>query len=145
MSNKSEMAVEQFRKGFNCAQSVFSSFINELDISDDIAFRITSGFGGGMGKLQNTCGAVTGAFMVLSCKLGEVDAPDPELKATINHTIQDFAQKFEKKFGSLNCRQLIDIDLNDPEQTKKAKEERVFELKCEEFIRYSVKTLENYF
>ena len=69
---KAEKAVEFFNNGYNCAQSVFCTYCEELGISKESAAKIAGGFGGGMGRLQEVCGAVTGAFMVLSLKYGSI-------------------------------------------------------------------------
>ena len=66
MTTRTEKAAETFNTGCNCAQAVLSSFDDILNKEKDELLAVSSGFGGGMGKLQNTCGAVTGAFMVFS-------------------------------------------------------------------------------
>ena len=69
--NRSEIALDYFSKGFNCAQSVLISCADILKIEEEKALRIASGFGGGMGGMQETCGAVTGAFMVIGYLKGK--------------------------------------------------------------------------
>ena len=63
--NRIEKAVGKFKEGFNCAQSVLYSYADELGLPDDLAMKIATGFGGGMGRTQEVCGAVTGALMVI--------------------------------------------------------------------------------
>ena len=66
--DKVSHALSTFDSGFNCSQSVLTAFCNEFGLHDEPAFRIACGFGGGMGRMAKTCGAVTGAFMVIGLK-----------------------------------------------------------------------------
>ena len=74
MSAKSEQAVRKFGKGFNCSQAVLSVYAEEFGLCRETALKIACGFGGGMGRMALTCGVVTGAFMVIGLKYGNVDA-----------------------------------------------------------------------
>jgi C_GCAxxG_C_C family probable redox protein len=74
------MNSERFNKGFNCAQAVFSTYAPLLKIKEEDALRIATGFGARMGRLQEVCGAVTGAFMLISCKHGMIAATDTTSK-----------------------------------------------------------------
>ncbi len=69
MKSKEEIAVESFRSGLNCAQSVVAAYADEMSFDRNLALSISCGFGGGMGRLQETCGAATGAFMILGISL----------------------------------------------------------------------------
>ncbi|RLD53569.1 MAG: hypothetical protein DRI97_13205, partial [Bacteroidetes bacterium] len=81
MMNRSEEAKELFLSGYNCAQSILLSFADDLKFSKELAQKMAAGFGGGMGKRQETCGAVTGAIMVLGMMKGEEVNNNDELKA----------------------------------------------------------------
>ncbi len=78
--NKSECSEQCFLSGFNCAQAVFSTFSGQLGLEPELALRIAGSFGGGMGHIGETCGAVTGAFMLIGLKHGKVRADDNESK-----------------------------------------------------------------
>ena len=65
MVSKEDKAIQSFRSGFNCAQAVLTTYSDDLDLDNNLAMSISCGFGGGMGRLQETCGAVTGSFIVL--------------------------------------------------------------------------------
>ncbi|MDA3954597.1 MAG: C-GCAxxG-C-C family protein [Bacteroidales bacterium] len=139
---RTEKALEYFSNGFNCSQSVIVSFADILKIDEKTALRIASGFGGGMGGMQETCGAVTGAFMVIGYLKGKYKDGDDETKELTNKLIQEFTQKFVEKFGEINCKALINVDFNTEEGKKQAEELDVFNKKCTTFINHSVDLLE---
>ena len=139
---RSEEALEYYSKGFNCAQSVIVSFADILNIDEEIALRMASGFGGGMGRLQQTCGAVTGAFMVIGFLRGNYKDDDDEAKEITNHLIQEFSHKFIESHGSINCKTLIKFDINTQEGMEQANKADVFNKKCSNFIKLAVVLLE---
>jgi C_GCAxxG_C_C family probable redox protein len=142
-SERSNRAGELFRSGFNCAQSVFSSFARETGLTKDQALKITSGFGGGMGRMQYTCGAVVGAYLVISALNGSADASDLEARDKTYKLVRKFEALFTEKHGSTNCRELIKYDLNVEEQREEALEKGVFEVQCTGFVQDAVELLEN--
>lgn len=80
MSKHRELAKELFIKGYNCSQSVFAAFCDETGLDVDTALKIASSFGGGMGRLREVCGAVTGMFMVVGMKYGYTDPSDKKAR-----------------------------------------------------------------
>lgn len=140
--SRSERAYNYFLQGNNCSQSVILSFTDLLGITEEVALRIASGFGGGMGRMQQTCGAVTGAFMVIGFLRGKYKEGDDEAKEKTNELIQEFSKKFTERFGSINCRGLIEFDLNTEEGRELANEEEVFTKKCTNYVKESVELLE---
>ncbi len=139
---RSEKALEYYSKGFNCAQSVIISFADILNIDEEIALRMASGFGGGMGRLQQTCGAVTGAFMVIGFLRGKSKAGDEEANEITNNLIQEFSHKFVESHGSINCKTLIKFDINTEEGMEQANKADVFNKKCSNFVKLAVELLE---
>ena len=140
--DKKNFAIQQFKSGFNCAQAVVTAFAGELGIEYDTAIRITSGFGGGMGRQQLTCGALAGAYMVIGYLHGK-HAPDDDLanEKTVE-LIKKFTSDFKGKYGHSDCFSLIGVDLNSEEGRREAEEKNLFELKCEKFIEQVVDMLE---
>ncbi len=136
---RKEKAVHIFNSGDNCAQSVVGAFEDMLGEKTQTTFKLAAGFGGGIGRLQKTCGAVTGGVMVLSSLH---DHTKEDSKNLLDQIIQHFTSKFRKIHGELDCKTLIRYDLNDEIGYRKAKEEQVFEKQCTEFIRSSVEILE---
>lgn len=139
---KSEIAKEKFQC-FNCCQSVLLPFSEESGLPEKTALLLAFGFGGGMGR-GATCGAVTGAYMVLGLKNTPV-ASIPEAKAKIKVTVKEFNRKFIEKHGSLVCRELIGYDLSIPEEAEKASEADVFNTICPILVASSVEIIESEF
>ena len=139
--SKSEQAVETFLSGFNCAQTVLSTFSEELGMDKDQALKVSCGFGGGMGKLQETCGAVTGAIMVLGLKHGIAEI-DPEIKEANYQRVKDFTTKFEEIHGSIKCMDLVKTDLNTPEGSAYFKENNIMTEVCAKCVGDAVKIVE---
>ena len=100
-------AVERFEKMYNCCQAVICAYCEELGMKEEDAFRLTEGFGSGMGGLKDTCGAVTGMFMTIGLKssAGKMDEPFATKMDTYQKLLEA-AEKFKEKNGSLYCRDL---------------------------------------
>jgi len=140
--NRTEKAVSKFKEGFNCAQSVLYSYADELDLSKDLATKIATGFGGGMGRKQEVCGAVTGALMVLGLMYGRGDEEGKERQEITYSKVQFFIDSFINEFGTVNCRGLLDgCCLLDPEGQKAFKEKKLV-LRCHEYVRASCRILD---
>jgi C_GCAxxG_C_C family probable redox protein len=134
-----DKAIESFRAGLNCAQAVVTSFSDELSFDKDIAERISCGFGGGMGRLGETCGAVTGSYMALgifNCKDFNDNASRKEATYAM---VQEFSRKFKQINGTTDCRSLLKCDLGTEEGHRFAKENNLFGTVCEKCIKDSIK------
>jgi C_GCAxxG_C_C family probable redox protein len=143
MNQKEKEAVEFFQSGLNCAQSVLLTYSEKLEIAQKLAVSIACGFGAGMGRLQETCGAVTGSFMVISVYNCQKYSDNNARKENTYKMIQDFNEKFKSLHGTTNCRELINCDLNTEEGRQFAKANRLFENVCEKCVSDSVMILEN--
>lgn len=139
--NKADLTASVF-ENHNCAQTIFSIFAPELGIDRDTAFRISSGFGSGMNN-GDTCGAVTGSYMVIGLKSGHASS-SPEDKERTRGLIRKFNDLFLKEHGSLKCRELLGYDISDPEQKLLANEACVFR-RCPFFLKTAVQILEEHF
>lgn len=140
MTVKTDLVDERFSQ-FNCAQTVFSLYAKDLGIDEKTALKIASGFGGGMACAE-TCGAVTGAYMVIGMKHGHT-TPDPDEKAQTKLKIQRFNEKFREAHGSLICKELTGYDISTPEGAFEASEEGVFKTICPGLIKTACRILEN--
>jgi len=141
--NKSETAaVLMVEHRMNCTQSVLSVFCQEFKLNRNQALRIAMGFGGGMGRTGKTCGAVTGAYMVLglSQRLNENNARESIERTYI--LVQEFNKKFKELNGSIICKELIKYDLNSPEGLAEARSNAVFSTVCPKLVSDAVKVLE---
>lgn len=110
MENRAKRALELHEKGYNCAQSVACAYCDAAGLDEATMFKVTEGFGLGMGGTCATCGAVTGAVAVLGMKnsSGNLDAPDS--KGRTYREVRSVPERFEEKNGSLVCRELKGID-----------------------------------
>jgi C_GCAxxG_C_C family probable redox protein len=133
MTEKKEIARNTMASGFNCAQSVLSAFAPEMGLSKKDALRVAGPFGAGMGLMGHVCGAVTGALMTIGLKYAKTADGEDEMKARGYQLVREFCGVFEKKHGSIHCRELIGIDLATSAGMAQAREDGVFQTKC---IRY---------
>lgn len=138
---KAEIARNYFANSFNCSQSVLCAFAPDLGITEDTSMRIACGFGGGMGRKQMTCGAVTGAIMALSLKFGKgLNDEDAKKLHTYEKTVA-LMNEFKKRHNSVTCRDLLEgLDMID--DVAKIKERRLFETKCVTYIKDAVEITE---
>ena len=133
--NKQENAIKYHRSKFNCSQSVFTVLGTDFGLSEDDCLKVSCAFGGGMGRQQHTCGAVTGALMALGMKYGKALNDTEDKKLNTYTKTREFFMEFEKMHGSINCRRLLNgLDLNDPEDFNKITGQNLFENLCEKYI-----------
>ncbi len=115
-----QKAMKLFKEGYNCSQSVFLAFEDLHGIDRKKALMLSSSFGGGMGRLREVCGAVSGMFMVAGCLYGYSDPDDYEGKKAHYERIQLLAKEFEERNGSIVCRKLLGLgegkDIPSPEK-----------------------------
>ena len=99
-----------FEEGYNCCQSVFLAFAGRYGFDRETACRLSASFGGGVGRLRQICGAVSGMAMVCGLETGAVEGADQEGKAYNYENVQRLAVQFEEEAGSLICRELLGLD-----------------------------------
>ena len=125
---KAALAKRYFERGYNCAQAVLLAFGEETGLSESQAARLASGFGGGMGKMREVCGAVSGMFMVQGLLRGYEDPSAKEEKTELYAEVRGLAERFREKNNSIICRDLlIDVETNpgsEPEERTAAYYER---------------------
>lgn len=135
--SKAEMAVSRFKEGALCSQSVFTSFSEELGLDRETASKIATPFGGGMSRMGETCGAVTGAFMAIGLKHGNMSnwkADDPQKDKAYDLT-KRFVQEFTSIHGSIKCSDLLGCNIGTPEGRQIAKDKDLFTTLCPGFVR----------
>jgi len=140
---KSQAAIENF-KTMNCAQSVLLSYAGELNLDEKLALKMALAFGGGM-AMGETCGAVTGAYMVLGLKAPTEGKTMPEIKAESKAAVRRFNQLFIAKHGSLQCKKLLGVDLSTPEGVAQANEMKLFDSVCSVLVGSAAEILEKDF
>lgn len=142
MNIKSEEAVNIFNEGSNCSQAVISVYAEESGLCPEIALKVAQGFGGGMGRMAQTCGAVAGAFMVLGLKYGNDDIHDKQAKERVYGLVREFSRRFESRNSSIICRELLGCDISTPEGAMTAKVNGLFTSVCPEMVREAVEILD---
>ena len=143
---RKEKAMAYFRQGYNCAQAVVLAFADLTDMDEATLSRMSCSFGGGMGRLREVCGTVTGMFLVTGLLRGYDGAETGEVKAAHYARIQALAREFEKQNGSIICRELLELrqkHRDDP--TPEARTEAYYAGRpCAELVGIAAEILENH-
>lgn len=144
--SRADKAEQLFTSGYNCAQSVVGSFSDKMNIPLNTALKIASPFGGGMGRLRETCGALSGICIVLGNLEGYDLAEDTDGKAKLYATVQLLANQFKEKTGSFFCHDLInETDAADKSPIPSERNEAYYKRRsCAEIVRIAADILENY-
>ena len=135
-------AVDCFTSGFCCSQAVLSAYCDMFGLDRNQAYRVSGPFGVGMGRMCETCGAVTGAFMVLGLKYGKVIADDNSRREQSFAKVREFSEAFRKKNGSIVCLELMGCDMGTPEGMQHAKENGLRITRCTSYVRDAAEILE---
>ena len=138
--NKVNNSVERFREGYNCSQAVVGSYCEQFGVDCETVCRMTAGFGGGM-CMGETCGAVTGAFMVLGLKYGNTTGEDRESRAKTSAKVVEYTSRFKNRNGSVVCRELLGCDVSTAEGMIKAQEEGLFDSVCAKMVKDAAEIL----
>jgi C_GCAxxG_C_C family probable redox protein len=137
-----EDAVSDFEAGFSCSQSIVAAFGPELGLERTLALRVGAAMGGGLARSGETCGAVSGALMVIGLKYGRTEADDEEGKERAYRIGEEFLEKFRARAGSPVCRELLGYDVSDPEQRQLGKEKGISTSVCPRLVQDAAKILE---
>ena len=141
MSEKTEKAKELFKQGYNCSQAVLGVFCEELGLDFDTAMKIASSFGGGMGRMREVCGTVSGMLMAAGLAF---NTPDND-KGKQYKIVQELAQKFKDKNGSIICRELLQGIESSTSPTPSERTETYYKKRpCIELVGDSVEIFEEY-
>jgi len=132
MSN-ADKAAAMFKEGFSCSQAVLATYCEQFGLDKKQAYRISCGFGGGM-HLDQTCGAVTGAFMVIGLKYGRIRADDVEAKMKTAGMVVEFAKKFKARHDSIACTELLGCNISTLEGYEEAKKKDLFKQTCPKYV-----------
>lgn len=142
MSEKSEKAKELFKSGYNCSQSVLGVFCEELGMDFDTAMKIALPFGGGMGRMREVCGTVSGMFMAAGLMFGSSDSAS---KAEMYKKIQELAENFKAQNGSIICRELLQGVESSTSPVPSERTETYYKKRpCADLVGNAVEIFENY-
>ena len=136
--SKAYKAIEKFKNNFNCAQAVFSAYSADFGLDEAVACKTACAFGAGMGRTGRTCGAVTGAFMVIGLARGMASAQEKDAKEQTYRMTQSFIREFEKQHRSIECREILGLDISTPEGLKAVKDKGLIKSVCVPCVRSAV-------
>jgi C_GCAxxG_C_C family probable redox protein len=125
----------------NCSQAVLTAYCEQFGLERSLALKLAQGFGGGMGRMGATCGAVTGAYMVLGLAQKMWDENPRQSLDRTYELVREFNQRFKALHGSVICKELISYDLSTPEGLAEARNKKIFTTVCPNFVSDSVKIL----
>jgi len=144
--SKKEQAMKLFKEGYNCSQAVFGAFADELGLDFETAVKISSSFGGGMGRMREVCGAVSGMFMAAGLKCGYSSPTDNQSKTKHYKLIQDLAAEFKAENGSIICRELLGLEGKDNNYVPSERTNEYYKKRpCAELVGQAAEILERYF
>lgn len=144
--SKGDIAKQNFMNGYNCSQAVLLAFCEDFGLEKETALKISEPFGGGMGRMREVCGTVTGMFMVLGLAMGNSDAKDGSTKKNVYKSVQELAEKFKQDNGSIICRELLGIQKANKESYVPSERTNEYYKKrpCPELCKYAADILEEY-
>lgn len=141
--SESKKAQQQFGAGLNCSQSIIAQYAEQYQLDVATACKLATGFGGGMGRMGNTCGALTGAYLVLGLEYGSDSASQKDKKDQTYEKIQTFTEKFQQKNGACNCRDLLGCDISTAEGYQQAKDQGLTKSRCPGLVKDAVEILDD--
>ena len=144
MSEKTERAKELFKSGYNCSQSVFAVFAEELGVDFKTALKLSLPFGGGMGRMREVCGAVSGMFAAAGLAYAS-DDNSAENKKEMYKKVQELAQRFKDKNSSIVCRELLSgVNSETSPEPEKRTQEYYKKRPCVDLVCDAASILEEY-
>ncbi len=137
-----ELAGELFGQGYNCAQAVLAAFGPDEGATRVTCLAVATPFGGGLGRMGEVCGAVSGALMVLGLRHGGDTVADPQIKDAAYAAAQEFIARFKQRHQTILCRELLGCDLGTPEGRAEAQARQLSQTLCPGFVRDAAEILE---
>lgn len=141
MAQTRSAANGRFARGYNCAQSIFAAFAERFDLKPDLALRLAAPFGAGMARKGEVCGALTGALMVIGLEYAN---DRPENKDQMYRLTREFIEQFEKRNGTLSCKELIGHDISTPKGMQAARDGNAFANVCPVIVDQTARALTRY-
>ena len=143
VSDKVQGAVETYRNtGFNCAQIVLAEFAPGLGMDKDTAVKVACGLGSGMGRSGHMCGAVTGGILAIGLKYGMVDPDSSDDKDRTYELVSQLVDKITSNHGTVNCNELMGVDIGTPEGQQEAKDNGLSDKVCSKLVEEVARTVE---
>ena len=140
--SKNNKAEQEYEKGFNCSQSVLSVYCEQFGLDKNTAFRLSSPFGGGINKMGEICGAVSGAIMLIGLKYGRITADDHDSNERTEKKINNFLDEFKKRNKFLKCKELLGYDFSIESEKEFIKNNDLTKKLCPKFVKDAVEICE---
>jgi len=137
-----EKANRTYESGFNCCQSVLSTFATEFNLDSDISLRLATGFTAGMAYQGKTCGAVLGAYMIIGLLKGSTYPADEYSREVTYGLIKEFNTEFIRLNNSIECKELLKKDVSKPDELDFIIRNRLFDINCPKYVREASKILD---
>ncbi len=137
-----EKAVSCYMQGYLCSQAILTTYGTKFGLDRNTALKIALPFGGGFARMGETCGAVTGALMVLGLKFAGVNVSQVRAKEKTYELVREFVKKFKNRNGTIKCKDLIKCDISTPEGRDLAMKKDIFRIICPKFVQDSAEILE---
>ncbi len=145
IENHAEKACKLFAEGRNCAQAVFAAFADVTGLDEELALRLSSSFGGGMGRMREVCGTCSAMFMVAGILYGYASKNDINEKAEHYRRIQYLAAEFRKKHETINCLELLKGLKVSSDPIPEQRTEQYYKVRpCIKFVRTAAEILDDY-
>lgn len=141
--NKSELASEYMKKGYNCAQAVIKAYAGDVGMNEEDAVKMASVLGGGVGRTGHICGAVSGATLIIGMKFGSTDNTNIHSRDKAYQKAKELLEKFATQNKSVSCKELLGYDISTNDGLKQARESGVMVQKCPLFVSSAAKILES--
>lgn len=139
--NRASDAVEKFLQGYACSQAILTQYCERFDLNPGVAMKVAAGFAAGM-RMGKTCGAVTGAYMVLGLKYSDENCDQPEGRKSAYNAVCEFTDKFIRITGTIECKELLGCDVSTEAGMQEAGQKDLFKTICPKFVRVSAEILE---
>jgi len=138
------LALNLFDEGNSCAQAILGAFAQRVNIETKVALKIGAGLGGGLGRKQHICGAISAGAIVLGLKYSSGIPGDTESKEKVSEIVGNYVTECERILGAVQCIDLLKIDLSNPNERLSAKESGLFERVCNNAVVQTAKVLDKY-
>lgn len=145
MKTHGQKAKELFLEGYNCTQAVVGAFCDDMNLTKEQAMKMASSFGGGMGRMREVCGTVSGLFFVIGYFYGYDDPKDYEAKSEHYARIQELAKDFKEENGSIICKELLGLDGKDSSPVPEKRTEKYYKKRpCGDLVAFAADLAEKY-
>lgn len=140
--NNADIAASHHGNGFGCTQALLLTYGPKFGIDPKNALKIATGFAGGMARMGGICGVITGAMMIIGLAYGKVEAGDDDAKEMTYYYIDEFIDEFRLRHPAITCKELIHLDLREPEGLRVFRQEKVMQTICPKFVKDAAEILD---